>query len=284
MYPRAMRLGCKLLLLLGLGGCTSSPDRAEPDPASGPDTTVFDHCVDFASRLCADAKGCCMGAYGAFSQQGCLDTFQREVCRPGADSVTAGRATFHEDAVDACLEAHAAAHAVCTPNWQETLELRRKIYTACRVLDGKAEPGRPCAISADCKKPDGAGTAECVKNVCQVVAILPEGAECPFPSGSVSVCDAGLACDAPGLDSTGHCTPAVAMGEPCDPSVLESTACGLGSYCDATDGVCKEAINMGGKDCSQSTECVSFECDRLASECAPAPAVLSRDTCLGKTK
>jgi hypothetical protein len=64
-----------------------------------------------------------MSAYGAFSKQGCLHTFQREVCRPGAAAVTAGRATFNADAVDARLEAHAAAHAICTPVWQETLDM-----------------------------------------------------------------------------------------------------------------------------------------------------------------
>jgi hypothetical protein len=239
--------------------------------------------VAFATQLCADAEGCCRTAYGDFSAEGCVDTFKRTVCRPGADAVAAGKATFNEDAVESCLEAHADAHAVCIPTWAQTLELRKKIYSACRVLDGTVEPGRGCAIAATCKRPEGAATAECVKNVCRVVEILPEGAECPFPSGSVSVCDDGLACDAPGLGAPGHCVKAVAAGAACDASVLEGSDCGLGSFCDPATAQCKVARNMGGRGCSQSNECVSFDCDRMANECAPAPAVLSRDTCLGIT-
>jgi hypothetical protein len=95
------------------------------------------------------------------------------------------------------------------------------------------------------------------------------------------VCDDGLACDAPGLGASGHCVKAVAAGASCDASVLEGTDCGLGRFCDPDTAECKVASNAGGSGCSQSNECVSFDCDRIANECAPAPAVLSRETCLG---
>jgi hypothetical protein len=277
-----MRSFWPLFVALGLGAC-SGTDEGTGTPATTlpPDTRVFDNCVAFATQLCADAEGCCQAAYGDFSAEGCLDTFKRTVCHPGADAVTAGKATFNEASVPGCLEAHAAAHGICTPTWKQTLELRKQIYTACRVLNGTAEPGRACAISATCKSPEGAATTECVKSVCQVIEILPEGAACPFPSGSVSVCDDGLACDAPGLGASGHCVKAVATGETCDASVLEGTDCGLGNFCDPETAVCAPTTNMGGTGCSQSNECVSFDCNRLANECAPAPAVLSRETCLG---
>lgn len=267
------------LWLLSLA-CSSEATRQPPRP--GADTTVFDSCVAFAERLCADAQSCCEEQHGGFSLDGCVETFRRDVCRPGADAVTAGRATFDAGAVEACLEAHAAAHAVCVPTWAETLELRKEIYAACRVIDGLTEPGGGCSIAATCKRPDGFGTAECVKNVCRVVEILPQGAPCPFPSGSVSVCDQGLTCDAPGLGSEGVCVEATATGEACDASQLESTACGLGSYCDGATAICAVAVNRGGDGCAQSTECVSFDCDRLAGECAKAPAVVDRETCLGQ--
>jgi hypothetical protein len=267
---------------LWIAACSSSPvDDDKGHQPTPPDTTVFDGCVDFAIRLCADAESCCRQAYGDFDPDGCLATFKRDVCRPAADAVTAGKATFNEGAVEACLAAHAQAHAVCTPTWQQTLDLRKEIYSACRVIDGTTEPGRGCAISTTCKHPDGVATADCVKNVCRVIEILPEGAECPFPSGSVSVCDEGLACDALGLGDTGHCVKAIATGETCDGSRLEGTECGLGSFCDPETSRCQVAQNVGGKGCSQSNECVSFDCNRLADECAPAPAVVSRDTCLG---
>ncbi len=272
-----------LLLALSVGACSSSPTTNKPKTSqpSGPDTSVYDSCVDFAARLCADAQGCCEQQYGGFDQEGCLATFKREVCRPGADAVTAKHAVFNASSIEDCLAAHAAAHAVCVPTWAQTLELRKEIYVACRVIDGLTEPGRGCSVSATCKRPDGVATAECIKNVCQVNEVLAEGAACPFPSGSVPVCDEGLACDAPGLGSEGTCVKAVAAGASCDASTLEGTDCGLGSYCDPEAARCVLATNPGGAGCSQSNECVSFECDRIKNECAPAPAVVSRETCLG---
>jgi hypothetical protein len=247
----------------------------------GPDTSVFDACVGFAERLCADAQGCCQSAHGEFSLEDCIESFRRDVCRPGADAVTAGRATFDADSVEPCLAAHAQAHEVCMPTWAQTLELRREIYTACRVIDGLSPPGAGCSRSATCKRPEGTGTSECVKNSCVEVELLPEGATCPFPDGSVSVCDIGLTCDSPGQGAEGVCVPSIGTGEACDGSKLESTACGLGNYCDLESATCKVTENMGGEGCAQSTECVSFDCDRLANECSPAPAVISRETCVG---
>jgi len=277
-----MRRLAPLLLGLVIAACSSSAtdvDGANPSP---PDTRVFDECVDFATRLCRDSQSCCQRAHGGFSLEGCVASFERDVCQPGADAVMAGRATFDESAVDECLAAHAEAHAVCVPTWKQTIALRKRIYAACRVIDGSSEPGRGCSIAATCRRPAGNATVECIKNVCQKIEILEQGAECPFPSGSVSVCDDGLTCDAPGLGATGHCIAAPATGDTCDSSALESTECGLGSYCDAETAACKLAENLGGSGCAQSTECVSFECDRIDDTCAAAPAVLSRETCLGR--
>lgn len=269
------------IALLLLGCSAEAKDDKTPEGPHPSDTSVYDSCVDFASRLCADAQGCCEQQYGGFDQQGCLTTFKREVCRPGADAVTAKRAVFNEGAIEDCLAAHAAAHAVCVPTWAQTLELRKEIYVACRVIDGLTEPGRGCSVSATCKRPDGVATAECIKNVCQVNEILSEGSACPFPDGSVPVCDEGLACDSPGRGSEGTCVKAIEGGASCDASTLEGTDCGLGSYCDSETARCAVATNAGGAGCSQSTECVSFDCNRIESECATAPAVVSRDTCLG---
>jgi hypothetical protein len=274
---RSLRL---LVFALTVAGCSSATSD-EPGGGRPLDTSVYDNCVDFATRLCRDSEGCCRTAYADFDLDACVTSFKRDVCRPGADAVTAGRATFDEDAVDECLAAHAEAHAVCIPTWQQTIALRKRIYAACRVIDGTSPPGSGCSIAATCKHPDGNASVECVKNVCQEIEVLNEGAPCPFPSGSVSVCDDGLTCDAPGLGATGHCITAPAPGDACDASSLESIACGLGSYCDAASETCKVAENLGGSGCAQGTECVSFECDRIANECAPAPAVLSRSTCLG---
>lgn len=277
-----MRSFPTLWFAFALVGCSSTPsddgDEKRPTP---PDTKVYDNCVDFATRLCQDAEGCCRTAYSDFELEGCVTSFKREVCRPGADAVMAGKATFHEDAVEDCLAAHAEAHAVCIPSWRETLAIRKRIYAACRVIDGTSPAGRGCSIAATCQHPEGEASVDCVKNVCQTIEILGEGAACSFPSGPVSVCDEGLTCDAPGLGTTGRCVRATEAGAACDASSLESTACGLGSYCDVESETCKITENFGGAECAQGTECVSFDCDRIKSECAPAPAVVSRTTCLG---
>jgi hypothetical protein len=264
-----------------VAACSSSSVEDNAMTAPGADTTVYDECVEFATELCTDAETCCTDTYGGFSLDGCVATFQRDVCRPAADAVAAHRATFDEDAVAGCLEAQAEAHRVCVPTWQQTLELRKKINDACRVIDGKSPPGSGCSVSATCKRPEGNGTVECIKNACTVIEVLEEGAPCSFPSGPVSVCDDGLTCDAAGLGDTGRCVRAPRPGDGCGPAVLESTACGLGSYCDAATETCKAADNFGGPTCRQSTECISFDCERSTGTCAPAPAVLSRDTCLG---
>lgn len=274
---------CWLLSAFVMGGCSSGTDEgtnSEPPPTT-PEVDVYEHCVDFATKLCADAKDCCTQAYGDFNPDGCLAVFKRDVCRPGADAVEAGRATFDESAVDDCLAAHAQQHAICIPSWQQTLELRKAIYQACRVINGTTEAGGGCAIAATCKNPAGVATSACVKNVCRTIEILPEGAACPFPAGSVSVCDDGLTCDAPGLETMGHCVKVIPLGETCNGGMLEGIECGLGNYCDAATSQCMPTENRGGTGCSQSTECVSFNCDRGAKECAPAPAVVSRETCLG---
>jgi hypothetical protein len=270
-----------LVGLLALACSSSTADEPHAPAAAGANTEVLDSCIAFADKLCANAQACCEQTYGDFDRDACVATFRRDVCKPAADAVKAGRATFDEASIEACLSAHAAAHAVCVPTWAQSLELRKEIYVACRVIDGLTEPGRGCSSSSTCKRPDGVATAECIKNVCQVIEILPEGAACPFPSGPVPVCDAGLSCDAPGLGIDGRCVKAIPTGAACDASALEGTECGLGSYCDPDTAVCVVASNKGGPNCAQSNECVSFECDRLANECSAAPAVVARDTCLG---
>jgi hypothetical protein len=271
-------------LLLVLAGCVSSGTGGDDDDSNGataPDTRVYDNCVDYAERRCAQAQACCQQAYGAFEHEGCVTWFKRDVCHPAADAVAAGRATFDESAVEDCLAAHAEELEICTPTWAQTLELRKRVYAACRIVDGKSELGSGCSVAATCKTPEGNATVVCNQSVCEKIEILGEGAECPFPSGAVSVCDEGLTCDAPGLGAAGHCVKAPALGDACDPGLLESTACGLGSYCDADSATCKLTVNLGGPGCSQSTECVSFDCDRGRNSCAAAYPVVQRVTCVG---
>jgi hypothetical protein len=262
--------------------CSSSPKSTEASPPpEPPDTQVFDACMGFAAKLCASAEGCCQQAYSDFDQQACVDGFEREICHPSADAVAAGRAEFDDSAIEDCLAAHAESHAVCFPTWSENLALRKRLYGACHMIEGLTEIGRGCSIAATCKRPEGVATVACIKSQCVAIAVLPEGAECPYPQGDVSVCDEGLTCDA-ALGELGHCVPSIATGSECNGKLLEGTECGLGNYCDPETSTCQLTTNMGGSGCAQGTECVSFDCDRLAAECAPAAAMVSRGFCLGK--
>jgi len=199
------------------------------------------------------------------------------MCRPGADAVAAGFAVYDEQFVEPCLAAHAEADAICVPTWQENLALRKSLWAACKVLRGTTETGRSCTTDVTCAEPDGEKAGVCVRGTCQVLEVLAEGDACPFQNGTVSTCDVGLYCTTT-MDAPGVCARATAQGAVCS-GVLADASCGFGNYCDQDEKVCKETLNLGGPGCKQGLECVSFDCDRNTSLCAPAPAVVSADEC-----
>ena len=194
-------------------GCSSSPAHSAPTATDAGDpalrTQVLAACLAFASRLCGASVACCTKAYGSYDAQGCLDTLRDQVCSPAADAVQAGFAVYDDSAVESCLAAHVAANAVCIPTWDQTLELRKSLWSQCKVARGLTEPGGGCSTSVTCAEPDGATTAECVLGECRVLEVLPEGAPCPFQSGAVSTCDSGLYCTTT-LDSPGVCSAVLA--------------------------------------------------------------------------
>ena len=269
-----------------LAACSAATDGAPSPPSPseelGTQATrerVLTACTDFATRLCADSAACCQQAYARYDESGCLETLLRELCRPGASAVAAGFAFYDEQAVEPCLAAHAQANALCVPTWQENLTLRKSLWSACKVLRGKTEAGQGCSTDVTCAEPDGAVAGVCVRGVCRLLEVLAEGEPCPFQSGTVSTCDAGLYCTST-LDETGVCARATPQGSVCS-GVLGDASCGFGNYCDPVDKVCRETLNLGGPRCRQGLECVSFDCDRNTQVCAPAPAIVSSDECFG---
>lgn len=269
-------------MLAGCGSDTSAPVSVGA-AGNGNDqatwTQVLTACTEFAARLCADSAGCCQRAYSRFDQDACVETLRRDTCRPGADAVAAGFAVFDQESVEPCLEAHARADAVCVPTWQENLALRKSLWAACKVLRGTTEAGRSCTTDVTCAEPDGEKAGVCVRGTCQVLEVLAQGVSCPFQSGTVSTCDAGLYCTTT-MDEPGVCERASPEGAACS-GVLGDASCGFGNYCDPAEKVCKETINLGGPSCHQGLECVSFDCDRITEICAPAPAIVSADECFG---
>ncbi len=228
---------------------------------------MLDECGDFAERLCASAEPCCATSVSAFDRAECAAGVASEVCRPAADAVAAGFATYHPEAVEACLAAHAASHQTCVADWPALLDLRRGIWSACKVIQGTSAPGQSCTSSVTCAQPEGASVARCTLGKCKVLEILGPEAECPYPDGDVSVCDHGLYCTSTERDVLGVCQPATADGEPCEPTKL-NPECGLGHYCDLEAAVCRAATNFGGPTCQQGPECVSFDCDQVSGECS----------------
>ena len=277
---RQSLVGVCLSVAFGCSAATDTPEAPLPD-AGNPALReqVLSACTDFAARLCADSAACCTQAYGNYDAQGCQNTLQNEVCRPGADAVEAGFASYDERAVEPCLAAHAQANAICVPTWQQNLELRKSLWSACKVLRGTTEVGKGCTTDITCAEPDGAKTALCVAGVCRVLEVLPSGAPCPVQNGAVSTCDAGLYCTTT-FDTPGVCERATPANSSCS-GELSDPSCGFGNYCDPQAKLCKKTVNVGGPSCAQGLECVSFDCDRITQMCAPAPAIVSKHECLG---
>ena len=269
-----------------LAGCSSATDLPPPQGSSPDDAgsqatreRVLTACTEFATELCADSEACCDRAYARYDRRHCVETMLRDLCRPGADAVAAGFAVYDEDSVEPCLAAHAQAAAVCVPTWQENLTLRKSLWSACKVLRGNTEAGRGCSTDVTCAEPEGEKAGVCIRGTCQVLEVLAEGEACPFQSGTVSTCDAGLYCTTT-IDRPGVCARATAEGGACS-GVLGDASCGFGNYCDPAGKRCKQTVNLGGPSCRQGLECVSFDCDRVTEICAPAPAIVAADECFG---
>jgi hypothetical protein len=273
------RILCSLVVAPTVLACAVEADAprgaepAEPDPIIA---EVRQRCADFAARLCASAADCCESTGRAFSAESCASSFIGDFCGPASQVVGAHLATYHPESEEPCLAAWERAHATCVADWSEIIEIRRDVWAACKMVRGSVAVGRGCSTSSSCAQPEGPATARCLPDpitrepTCQVLELLGEGAECPFPLGDVSVCDTGLYCTTSERDGIGTCAPVVPEGEPCDPDVLENSECGLGSYCGLDDGVCHRATNFGGPSCTQGTECVSFKCDRVSGTCEEA--------------
>ncbi|HEX6764945.1 MAG TPA: hypothetical protein VF103_05690 [Polyangiaceae bacterium] len=248
-----------------------APRGATPEPQDPIVAEVRERCSSFAARLCASAAECCESSGDAFSRELCASSFTSEFCGPASQVVGEGIATYHPEAEEPCLAAWARAHETCVADWEEIIALRQDVWSACKMVQGTVEPGRGCSSSSACAQPEGPATARCLPDpttrqpTCQVLEILGQGAECPYPLGDVSVCDVGFYCTATERGTLGTCDPITADGQECDTSIPINQECGLGSYCGLDDGVCHRATNFGGPSCAQSTECVSFTCTRSSS-------------------
>jgi hypothetical protein len=269
--------GLSLLLASWTAAC-GSDDAAPPVPVTPVNTTsdeaVLRACTSFAERLCAGAEECCTSSAGSFSQAGCVQAIVADLCETAAQLVAAGRAEYDASAEDACLAAQQRSHDTCVPDWDEVVAIRRDVWSACRVIKGQVRDGGTCTTSRMCALPEGEATSECVQGVCRERRFLGQGDACPYPLGNISVCDTGLYCTATERGETGTCEPATAEGAECDPVPL-NPECGLGRYCDLTDGACRRAVNYGGPMCEQDTECVSFICDEFTGSCNDAPSTVT---------
>jgi hypothetical protein len=288
------RLGAFLgsLAWTSIVACATEEEPKTPKPAElSPEAQeVLERCSDFAVRLCASAADCCESTTGSFSADACAASFASEVCRPSAQAVGEGVATYNPSAEEPCLMAWVQAHATCTADWEEILSIRRDVWEACKTVRGTYEVGQGCSTSSTCAQPDGPRTARCLPDpttrapTCQILELLEEGAACRFPNNDVSVCDTGLYCTTHERDGVGVCAPVVPEGGDCDTSVVENSECGLGSYCGSDDGVCHRATNFGGPSCERGAECVSFVCQMSSSggTCAEARST-AYDLCLRGT-
>lgn len=266
------------LALAGFTAACGSDDGEKPAPRTPVNTTsdsaVLRACTSFAERLCAGAEACCTSTVEGFSPDGCVQAMVADLCETAAQLVAAGKAQYDASAEEPCLAAQQRSHDTCVPDWAELVAIRREVWSSCRVIQGTVRPGGSCTASIMCAAPEGEATSDCVLGMCRERRLLAEGEACPYPNGNVSVCEPGLYCTAVERDEIGSCVPATAEGAACDP-VTPNPECGLGNFCDLTEGVCVKAVNFGGPPCDQDTECVSFLCDELTHECRDAPSTVT---------
>jgi hypothetical protein len=261
----------RTLVLFGLLSACGSDSAPKKSGQAGTSNDVFDQvlseCTEYAGRLCESAAACC-NQVTTFVPDDCVTTYVGKVCLPSAQIVAAGLATYDATGADDCLAAHQRAYDTCLANWEEEVTIKLDLWASCHVVDGTVAEGGSCDNDARCAAPPGElATSICVHERCTTVRMLGEGEACPFPNGDVSTCDLGLYCTADAQGAVGTCIRATADGDACDPTFL-NLECGLGSYCDLTDAVCKKATNLGGPSCTQDTECVSFHCDRVLQTCS----------------
>ena len=263
-----------------LSACGSDPAQKKSGQAGTSNDLleqVLSECTAYAEQLCASAATCC-NRVTSFVPDACVSHYVEKVCTPSAQLVAAGLATYDASAADGCLAAHQSAYDTCLADWEETVAIRMELWASCRVINGTIAEGQGCDNDARCALPAGeAATSACVQGVCRKIELLAEGEPCPYPNGNVSTCNLGLYCTANDPGETGTCVASPGEGEACDPTFL-NVECGLGSYCDLTDAVCKKATNLGGQGCTQDTECVSFHCDRALQECS-VPITTAGDLC-----
>jgi hypothetical protein len=257
---------CALLALAC--GSDPAPSTAQQSGSSGDVLAeVLEGCTAFAEKLCESARPCCEET-APFVADDCVTAFVEEVCTPAAQLVAAELATYDASAEDACLAAQQRAHEACVADWEQIVALRRDVWASCRVITGKIREGHHCDTDARCAPPERAdATTACVQGVCQTIAILGLDEACPYPNGDVSTCDLGLYCTAQAQGEIGTCEAATPAGAACDGAEFLNARCGLGSYCDPVENVCRKATNLGGPPCTQDTECVSFVCNRASMTC-----------------
>lgn len=125
----------------------------------------------------------------------------------------------------------------------------------CSVLVGDKRLGEACSdegVGSDCGVSLVCHEGECVESASFVAGA--EGEPCVDEAGEfLRLCRTGLYCD---QASSGTCLVGPAEGEPC----IDGVRCGMGSFCDVVDLVCRPEL-ADGEPCASPFECESYTCD-----------------------
>ena len=272
------------------GGGGSETGTSGGDGGSGA-YTLDDVCDKVAPKICAMRKPCCDKSHG-YDEAGCLAEAKADCAKDVADT-RAGRATFHPELVDTCIEKYTTLFASCEFSFD--LYVRAlKVIKECRVFEGQLAEGASCERDAQCKSAtDANATTSCDKDgtkQCVTTTLLAENAPCEIGEGVRSTCNEGLYCD---IDFTsqpfkGTCKKTTPLGSKCDaakkPIPLE---CGLGNRCDQATSVCAVG-KAAGAACGTDLECASVSCPAAGDggadagkACAPPPPLMKAQECKG---
>jgi hypothetical protein len=245
-----MKLGCLLLLGVGLLSCSAEKDVDPLASASG-------FCEEWAERACGEAV---VNRCGADNKDDCLVS-QAQFCEklvPGS--------LYSQAGADKCLDAVEKAYKDGDLDAKERDTVRTLGAPCDLVLSGNGRSGDDCEENSDC---DRAGGYDCIiplgeaEGSCEKPKSVQGGLEC---GGPADVCASGFYCS-----ESGDCLGRKSAGKECS----EIVPCAGGLNCvipeGSTAGICTARLENNEKGCEVDSDCASGICQKGndRSVCSP---------------
>ncbi len=236
---KGLKFSFVLLCLLGIGGCSSGENDADPN------ATVRGFCENWGKAACSSAVVvACSGAEKATATltDACISS-QQAFCEGllPAQGYSPQRAAQCLDAVQ-----RAYNDAQLTP--LEIATVRHRGDPCNHLIKGAQAEGESCLSDDDC---DTLKNYLCVfksgEGTCQIPTVVDAGKSCSAPGAA---CAVGYYC---GVDEA--CVQSKSSGDKC----TASFQCGTGLECNADTEKCVTRVNPDS--CAKDDDCATNVCD-----------------------